>query len=62
VILAIYVCLVFLLLGLVTLAWRNHSDRHRQAIQFGVAVTFVALAAIVMIGAAIRSLWLYPLN
>jgi hypothetical protein len=56
------VCLVFLALGLVTLVLGNYSDRQRRAIHFGVGVTFVALAAIVMIVLAVRSLWLYPLN
>jgi Na+/melibiose symporter-like transporter len=59
---AVYICLAFLVLGLVTLAWDNHSDRQHRAVQFGVAVMFVAFAAIVMIGSAIRSLWLYPLS
>jgi uncharacterized membrane protein len=59
---AVYVCLVFLALGLVTLVWGNYSDPRRRAISLGVGVTFVAFAAIVMIGSAIRSLWLYPLS
>jgi hypothetical protein len=29
---------------------------------FGVAATFLVLAATILIGSAIRSLWLYPLN
>jgi hypothetical protein len=59
---AVYVCLLFLALGLVALVWGNHSDPGRRAIHFAVGVTFVALAAIAMIGSAIRSLWLYPLS
>jgi hypothetical protein len=62
---AAYVCLVVLALGLVTLVWGNYW----ATIQIGsaepplvVGVTFVALAAIVIIVSAIRSLWLYPLN
>jgi hypothetical protein len=58
----VYVCLVFLALGLVTLVWGNYSDRPRKLSTFGLGVTFVALAAIVMIVSAISSLWLYPLS
>ena len=54
---AIYVSLVFLVLGLVALAWGNRSDR-----RFALAVIFVALAAMVMTGSVVRSLWLYPLG
>jgi sugar phosphate permease len=58
----VYVSLVLLTLGLLTLVFGNYSDRQRRAIHFGVGVTFVALAAIVMMVSAIRSLWLYPLS
>jgi hypothetical protein len=58
---AVSVCLVLLTLGLATLVWGNYSDRQRKAIDFRTGVAFVALAAIVMIAAAIRSLWFYPL-
>ena len=54
------VCLMLLTLGLATLVWGNFSDRQRKAIHFGTGVAFVALAAIVMMVLAIRSLWLYP--
>ncbi len=59
---AVYVSLAFLTLGLLTLVLGNYSERQRRDIHFGVVVTFVALAAIVMIVLAIRSLWLYPLS
>jgi hypothetical protein len=48
-------------LGLATLVWGNYSNRQRKALHFGTGVAFVALAAIVVMAAAIRSLWLYPL-
>jgi hypothetical protein len=59
---AVYVCLLFLALELMTLVWGNYSDRRRRVIHFGWGATFVALAAIVMLASAIRSLWLYPLS
>ena len=52
---AMYVCLVFLVLAVMILAGR------RTPTNFGIGVAFAALAAIVMIASAIRSLWLYPL-
>jgi hypothetical protein len=59
---AVYLCLACLALSLVLLVSGNHSDPQRKASHFGVAATFVALAAIVMIVSAVRSLWLYPLS
>jgi hypothetical protein len=59
---AVYLSLVFLALALMTLIWGNYSDRRQKAFHFGVGVTFVALAGIVMIVSAIGSLWLYPLG
>jgi hypothetical protein len=59
---AVYASLVFLTLGLVTLILGNYSGQRRSATHFGVGVMFVALAVIVMIVLAIRSLWLYPLS
>jgi hypothetical protein len=59
---AVYLTLVFLALALMALVWGNYSDRRLRAIHFGVGVTFVALAAIVVIVSAIGSLWLYPLG
>jgi hypothetical protein len=52
---------LLVLLGL-ALVSGNYSDPQRKASHLGVGVTFVALAAIVMIVSAIRSLWLYPLS
>ena len=40
----------------------NQTDLRRHTIQFGVAVTFVFLAAVVLMGSVVRSLWLYPLG
>ena len=59
---AVYVCLAFLMLGLLTLIRGHYSDRQDRAMHFGVGITFVALAATVMLASAIRSLWLYPLS
>jgi sugar phosphate permease len=59
---AVYACLVFLATGLAVLVWGNYSDRRSRATHFGLGVTFVALAAIVMLMSAIRSLWFYPLS
>jgi hypothetical protein len=59
---AIYVCLAFLALGLMTLVGGNYSDRERKGLHFGVALIFVALAGIVVILSAVRSLWFYPLS
>ena len=59
---AVYACLVFLATGLAVLVWGNYSARRSRATHFGLGVTFVALAAIVMIMSAIRSLWFYPLS
>jgi hypothetical protein len=59
---AVYLCLVFLALALMTLLRGNYSDREQRVVHFGVGVGFVALAAIVMLASAIRSLWLYPLS
>ena len=58
----VYICLMFLALALVTLMWGNSSDGPRKPIYFGVGFTLVAAAAAVFMVAAIRSLWLYPLN
>ena len=38
------------------------SLRRRASSQFGVAVAFVMLAGVVLVGSVVRSLWLYPLN
>jgi hypothetical protein len=57
---AIYTSLVLLVVGLVVLVRGNSSNR--RAAHLGLAVTFVVLAAMVMIVAAIVSLWLYPLT
>ena len=59
---AIYLCLMLLALSLVMLIWGNYSESRRKSKHFGVAVTFILLATVVMIVSAIRSLWLYPLN
>jgi hypothetical protein len=59
---AVYVCLIFLALGLLTLVLGNTADPQRKASHFWVGATFVALAASAMIVSAIRSLWLYPLS
>ena len=37
------------------------SLRRGRSSQFVVAVTFAVLAAVVMIGSIVRSLWLFPL-
>jgi hypothetical protein len=55
-------CLAFLTLALVTLVLGNHSEQRHKAVHLGVAVTFVALAAIVVLVSVVRSLWLYPLS
>jgi Na+/melibiose symporter-like transporter len=58
----VYACLAFLATGLAILVWGNYSDRRSKATHFGLAFTFVALAVILMIVSAIRSLWFYPLS
>ena len=59
---AVYTSLVFLALGLLALVWGNYSDPRRRAVHFGVGATFAVLAAMTMMAAAVRSLWLYPLS
>jgi hypothetical protein len=59
---AIYACLIFFAMGLAVLVWGNYSDSRRRAGHFGLGVGFVALAAIVMVLSAIRSLWFHPLS
>jgi hypothetical protein len=59
---AIYACLLFLAIGLAVLIRGNNPGRTSKTAHFGVGITFVALAAMVMIVSAIRSLWFYPLS
>jgi hypothetical protein len=59
---AIYACLVFLAIGLAVLVRGNSADRASKAAHFGAGITFAALAAIVLVVSAIRSLWFYPLS
>jgi hypothetical protein len=57
---AIYVTLALLAVALIVLIRGNSSNE--RAASFGLAVTVVVLAAVVMFVAAIGSLWLYPLS
>jgi hypothetical protein len=59
---AVYACLAFLATGLAVLV-RGHSyDHQSKATHLGLGLTFVALAALVVLASAIRSLWLSPLS
>ena len=39
----------------------TRSLRRRDALGFGVGFAFAVLAGVVVVGAIVRSLWLYPL-